>query len=303
LQKTENAVVNYTVKAAARATGVSESRLRTWERRYGIPKPARSVTGRRLYDEDDLAAIRRMAALVEAGLSAQDAAAAVRSGEEASLVRRPVDLHPLTGALVAAAERYEEGPFLDALAAAVTELGWAAALDQVAFPALKRIGAEWEAAALPPAKEHFASELVRRRLAAAYDALGPSQKRKPTVLMACPESERHELGLLALAFLLRSAAANVVYLGADVPTGDIVNACESLDPDAVCLSATSAEGLASLARATRIILSRRPVRLFVGGPAVSPTGTLAAGIVLPPTLELATAAILERLWPNVVPEK
>jgi MerR family transcriptional regulator, light-induced transcriptional regulator len=59
--------VNYTVKAAARATGMSESRLRTWERRYGIPSPGRSATGRRRYNDDDLALIRRMAALVHVG--------------------------------------------------------------------------------------------------------------------------------------------------------------------------------------------------------------------------------------------
>ncbi|MBM3140053.1 MAG: MerR family transcriptional regulator, partial [Chloroflexi bacterium] len=70
--------MRYTVKAAARATGVSESRLRTWERRYGIPKPARSETGRRLYDDGDLRVIRRMAALVGAGLPAAQAAEAAR---------------------------------------------------------------------------------------------------------------------------------------------------------------------------------------------------------------------------------
>ena len=65
--------MRYTVRAAARATGVTEGRLRTWERRYGIPKPGRSDTGRRLYDDDDLAMIRRMVALTDAGLSAAEA--------------------------------------------------------------------------------------------------------------------------------------------------------------------------------------------------------------------------------------
>ena len=82
LTKNEDLDVNYTVKAAARATGISESRLRTWERRYGVPTPGRSATGRRRYDDDDLAVIRQMAALVEGGLSAADAAEAVRSGQQ-----------------------------------------------------------------------------------------------------------------------------------------------------------------------------------------------------------------------------
>ncbi|MDA0302289.1 MAG: MerR family transcriptional regulator, partial [Chloroflexi bacterium] len=71
--------MEYTVRAAALATGVSEDRLRTWERRYGVPEPPRTKTGRRLYGEGDLAVIRRMAALVDSGLSAASAAAAVHA--------------------------------------------------------------------------------------------------------------------------------------------------------------------------------------------------------------------------------
>ena len=113
--------------------------------------------------------------------------------------------------------------------------------------------------------------------------------------MGCPESERHDLGLLALALLLRAGGANVVYLGADVPTSDIIEAVESLKPDAVCLSATSAEGLASLVRATRTILSKHAPQLFIGGPAVSASGTAAAGVILPSSLASAVTAILERV--------
>ena len=31
--------MKYTVQAASKATGVSSARLRTWERRYGVPPP------------------------------------------------------------------------------------------------------------------------------------------------------------------------------------------------------------------------------------------------------------------------
>ena len=41
--------------AAARSLGVSEARLRNWERRYGVPCPARSESGRRLYSEAEMA--------------------------------------------------------------------------------------------------------------------------------------------------------------------------------------------------------------------------------------------------------
>jgi DNA-binding transcriptional MerR regulator/methylmalonyl-CoA mutase cobalamin-binding subunit len=288
--------VNYTVKAAARATGVSESRLRTWERRYDIPKPGRSPTSRRLYNEDDLRGIRKMAALIGAGLSAADAAEAVRSGEQTLDVGAPQETeHPLVKVLISATDTFDEETFVGALSQGVGELGWAGGLDQLVFPAMRKIGSQWEEAAVPPAKEHFASELARHRLSAALNALGPSSQSRPRVLMACPESERHDLGLLGLALLLRMEGVNIIYLGADVPTADIVAVCDSVKPDAACLSATTAEGLASLARASRTILSQRSVRLFIGGPAVSPSGTTAAGILLPVSLGAAARTIVERL--------
>jgi DNA-binding transcriptional MerR regulator/methylmalonyl-CoA mutase cobalamin-binding subunit len=294
--------MNYTVKAAARATGVSESRLRTWERRYGIPSPARSASRRRLYDESDLGVIRRMAALVDAGLSAADAAEAVRSGQAAApAMPGPVRLHPLVETLVVAAESFDEVGFVDAVEGAVAQTGWAGALDDVIFPALKQIGARWESATVPPAKEHFASELIRRKLAAALDVLGPSSAGKPRLLLACPEGERHDLGLLGLGLLLRSDGVNVVYLGPDVPTADIIEAQAALDADGICLSATSAGGLASLVRASRTIIGRRAVHLFVGGPALGPSGSPAAGVHLPASIGAAAKAIHDRL--DVAPQR
>src|SRR3954447_19186638 len=71
----------YTIKQAARLTGVSESSLRAWERRYGVIAPRRSETGYRLYDSESLAAVSRMRRLVEAGWTASEAARAVRSGD------------------------------------------------------------------------------------------------------------------------------------------------------------------------------------------------------------------------------
>ena len=291
--------MNYTVKAAARATGLTESRLRTWERRYGIPSPERSATGRRLYDEADLAVIRRMAALVDAGVSAVDAADAARSGSDAgaapvSVVVTHVD-DPLVLAIVRAAETFDEALLIESLNVGVERLGWPRALDELVFPALKRVGLSWESGMIPPAKEHFASELVRRTLASAIHTLPPAPSTASRVLVAAPESERHDLGITALPLLLRLAGLRVVYLGADVPATDLLEVLTTIEPDAVCISATSASGLASLVRTSRTLIARRGVRLFVGGPAVSSSGAEAAGVRLPNSIEAAARTIVYAL--------
>src|SRR3954464_2089233 len=60
----------YTIKQASRLTGVSETSLRAWERRYGVVVPGRTESGYRLYDEEALAAVSAMRRLVAGGWAA-----------------------------------------------------------------------------------------------------------------------------------------------------------------------------------------------------------------------------------------
>lgn len=61
----------------ARRTGMAEATLRAWERRYGIPVPARTNGGHRLYSEADAQRIRHIIGLVNRGWSVGPAAARV----------------------------------------------------------------------------------------------------------------------------------------------------------------------------------------------------------------------------------
>jgi DNA-binding transcriptional MerR regulator len=263
--------MRYTVKAAAIATGISTSRLRTWERRYGIPKPSRSSSGRRLYDEHDLEVIRRMAALVAAGVPASQAAEAARTEEIPSPARErlPVRDHPLVEEMVKAALSFEE-PAITRIVREAVGVTWEQALEEVLFPALNRIGEGWGEGSLSCATEHFTTEVIRREIAGALAGLPDSQPATSSALLACAEDERHELGLLAMALLLRLRGLRVFYLGSDVPAPGLLFALQRTKPDAVCLSATTAGGLAALGRTARTLISSRlSVRLFVGGPAFS----------------------------------
>ena len=68
----------YTVKQVATLTGVAEATLRVWERRYAVVSPSRTPGGYRLYDDNQVEALREMASLVEAGVPASRAADTVR---------------------------------------------------------------------------------------------------------------------------------------------------------------------------------------------------------------------------------
>jgi len=299
--------VQYSVKAAAQATGVSAGRLRTWERRYGIPSPARSDSGRRLYSEADVVLIRRMAALVDSGLPAASAAEALRdeaSGGEAVPAARPVELaHPLVAALVAAAVGYDErravGTIREALA-----LGSGPAFEQVLFPALADLGRGWQRGEISLTAEHFASELVRRETMAAISQTEVPQDLRGGALLACPEDERHDLALAALFLLLRETGMPTIYLGADVPAHDLVEVAHTLEAATVVLSVTAPTSVLAAAEAGRLLISSRSqAQLFVGGPALAfapEQAALVPGRRLPASLSAAAEVVSQLVARPVV---
>ena len=296
--------MQYSVRAAMLATGVSGDRLRTWERRYGVPAPARSGSGRRLYDDEDLAVIRRMAALVDAGLSAVSAAAAIRDETAlAAPARFPHDLpapDPRVVELVDRAGTFDEQALFAALDRAAAADGIEASVEHLALPALVEAGRRWERADMTVVGEHLLTEVVRAWLAGHSRSVEMASGSEPRVLVACPEDERHDLGALALALLLRRLGIRVAYLGADVPTSALVDAARTSPFDAVCLSVTSTASLPTARLALRALRSAdAKMRVYVGGYALAATADettdLLAGVRLPRSVSEAARTVAGQL--------
>lgn len=57
----------YRIGAVCRLTGISQHVLRVWEKRYGVVKPLRSETDRRLYRDSDIHRLSLLKALVDRG--------------------------------------------------------------------------------------------------------------------------------------------------------------------------------------------------------------------------------------------
>lgn len=69
------------IGAVAARTGMTESALRAWQRRYGVPEPVRSTGGHRMYAESNVVEIRQIRALVNQGYTVLNAATLVRKGQ------------------------------------------------------------------------------------------------------------------------------------------------------------------------------------------------------------------------------
>src|SRR4051812_9791154 len=106
-------------------------------------------------------------------------------------------------------------------------------------PALVRVGELWEHHELTVADEHLASEITQRvlvRLVAPLRAAEPSTREK--VLVSAVEGERHVIGLRMVADVLEGAGFDVLFLGADVPTGSLIAAIARHAPAVTVLGCT-----------------------------------------------------------------
>lgn len=219
----------YTVKQAAALTGVLQTTLRVWERRYGVVSPTRSAGGYRLYSDADVARLRAMAALVADGVPASVAARSLT--EQPDAAPTPTTFEGLADLdLVAAAASLDPAHLDDVLAGALALAPVEQLSDAWLLPELDRLGRAWQSRDLTVAHEHFASAGVVRSLGRVF-AETPSGHLGP-VLVGLPEKAQHHLGLLAFAACLRRLGVDVVYLGADVPVGDWADAAARHHPRA-----------------------------------------------------------------------
>lgn len=222
-----------------RRVGVSEHVLRAWERRYGLLRPVRSPGGYRLYTDADERRVRRMQAHLAAGLSAAEAARAALSEERPG---PPGTGSADGGGLAGPAEDLAQS--LDQL----DEPGAQAALDRLLagftmetvlrdalLPYLHDLGDRWESGQVSIAGEHFASSLLRGRLAGL--ARGWGYGHGPRAVLACPPGEQHDLGLLMFGIVLHRCGWRVEYLGASTPIAELARTAQQAHADVVVLAA------------------------------------------------------------------
>lgn len=169
--------------------------------------------------------------------------------------------------LLEALEHYDEAGAELLVDDVVDRLSLDDALTLVLMPFLREVGDRWEAGRLSVTQEHFASHLVRSRiaaLAALAARAGPAEDR-PTAVVACPPGERHDIAPLAFSIMLRREGLPVLYLGADTPMTDLAHACVRIRPDLVVVAATRATALLGAARELRRIAARHPVAIAGAG--------------------------------------
>jgi MerR family transcriptional regulator, light-induced transcriptional regulator len=239
------------IKVVARRTGLTSHVIRVWEKRYGAVSPRRTPTNRRLYSDSE---IERLGLLRRATLTghsigqiAQLPNERLRALVAADAMIAPVlpraaspqsvDSSPplILDASLEAVARLDAAALEAILTEAIVVLSQPVLIEQVIVPLMYSIGDRWHEGTLRAAHEHLASAVVRTALGSLSRGFGPSAS-DPTLVVATPTGQLHELGALIVAATAASNGWHVSYLGPSLPAEEIAAAARQNRACAVALS-------------------------------------------------------------------
>lgn len=222
----------FSISQLAQYSGVKAHTIRMWEKRYNALKPERSEGNTRYYDNSQLRRLLNIVSLLDLGLYKVSELCTMPDDRLEQLISGHNELaaesseYPISQ-LIKAGLYFDEQMFDRIWSNMLDEHGLRYAYLNIIYPVLRRVGMLWAASELPPASEHFLSNLIVRKLNSFINSLKPCDKEVGnTWVLALPEDEFHEIGLMFGNYLLREAGYHTVYLGANVPTHSISAAVE-----------------------------------------------------------------------------
>jgi len=252
------------IAALSRRTGIAPDTLRKWELRYGVLRPERTPGGQRRYSELDVQRVEWLRDRIRDGWRIGEAARVIDEASAAAL-DEPVALRD---ALIASIRDSDPVTLSSTLDQAFAVLPLEQALTDVVTPALRWTGEAWHRGDLSVAQEHAITAKVRAHLGKLIsDGQGGVHG---VAVLACPPGERHDVGLLMLAVMLRADGWRVEFLGADTPVAEAISFADDVGATMLCLSASRDESLESLRSALAAVSPPDGIALVLGGAAVTP---------------------------------
>jgi len=296
----------YRIGTLAKLTGVTTHAIRIWERRYKALSPKRSPGGARLYDDDDVLRLRLVKKLLDRGYTIS----AIATLEVKELLRlAPNDVDSVES-VTSPDQSMRASQLIEELLEAIAELDLERAgrvlvqatnsfsphdlVTTVLAPTLDELGNRWESGDICIASEHAASAMLRTQLGMLL-AAQPVNGKAP-VVCTTPAGEQHELGALLAAVLIAMHGRRAIYLGANLPAEQIVQAARLAKAGSVALSLVGLTPDAArheVEALCRVLPAQ--VQLLVGGRRVHEMSDFPARVQV-----LATLPELER-WLQTAP--
>ena len=277
----------YGIKTVAIQTGLTQYTIRAWEKRYDVVAPLRTETNRRLYSDADIARLTLLRLGTEAGHSiGRIAILPVEKlleligtegmiAQSATIAKEDISqetsLRFYIASCIAAVKQFEARTLESTLFAASVAFSQPIFLERLIVPLMQQIGEQWRVGALRIAHEHLATAVIRTLWGSICQGFDVSASM-PTLVIATPRGQLHEIGALIAGTTAASEGWQVTYLGPNLPAEEIVGCVVQNAAQAVGLSIvypTDDPHLVNELQKLRRGLQEH-VSLFVGGAGAVP---------------------------------
>jgi methanogenic corrinoid protein MtbC1 len=186
------------------------------------------------------------------------------------------DLQALAAHLRTALDALDEPAAQAVLDRLMSDFTVAATLREVVVPYLRELGERWANGELTIIHEHFASNVIRGRLAGL--ARGWGNGAGPRAVLACPPGELHDLPLLIFGIILNRRGWRVDFFGANTPVVEVIDGARRSPPDLIVVAATAPERLTAITADLAQLAAVAPLAL--AGAGASPAAADAVGAEL-----------------------
>jgi DNA-binding transcriptional MerR regulator len=280
---------NFSIQFVSGLTGVGQHTLRAWERRYQTVVPERDSKGRRLYSQKELEKILMVQKLIGLGnkiselskLTFED----IRKFYEeyfpcdtknSDLDNDQFDYELLLKMLIVELKKFNLNGVNRELEKIKELMNLKTFGLKVIAPLMREVGRLYGEGVISVSQEHAMAALVKFHLGKFLSENNNSYKEdQSNFILATPEGELHEFGLLVTALLCRHYKKNFYSLGTNIGVESLVEVATQLNSKAVVLGIVNLpqvrpqqavrEFLSSLGNE----LASHNIELWLGGPIVS----------------------------------
>jgi MerR family transcriptional regulator, light-induced transcriptional regulator len=263
-------VDSYSIRVAARLTGIPADTLRMWERRYGFPNPRRRATGVRSYTHADVERLLLIARAMRSGFrpgevvgkspqELEQLLVSATSGARVSAMAQSPNVQASLDALL----RFDAGGFNAELRRSLAILGAKRFLLEVCEPLIGRVRDFWAQGKVGVRHERLLASTLSsqiRLLLSTYEGTA----RAPTFLLTTLSGDGSELGpeLSALYLAVHSALPRVLR---EMPPDQIVEAARDLSADVVLVWVSDDSDVAAAVTQLQWMASALPTTIELWG--------------------------------------
>lgn len=226
--------------------------MRGWESRYSAFQPVRSETGRRLYSREDILKIKLLIDLLAAGYRIGKIAGlgvpalehlVPRSLSRPTAVKEDSSkdtkgVSKFVSEIVTYASKFDWDEIEKIFSKARQRSAPLAFIQNFLLPLISEINHRVACKQFSIAQEHIMSALIKKFLCIVISQGKKSTKNGPRIVLAAPEGDFHEIGLLIASALLSLRGLRHLYLGPNVPAFDLCEASLKYRASHILISST-----------------------------------------------------------------